>query len=235
MNKKIICMIPVRIGSTRLKLKNLALVNGKPLVYYSIKSAKDSLIFDNIFVNSDDILLKKITDRYNIDFYKRPKKLGGNNIKSDEVVANFLYKNNCDILVWVNSIAPLQKSQEISEIVKYFSSSNYDSLYTVIDRKVHAILNNKSLNFNKKVKFQQTQELEPIKEMVYSLMMWKSKKFIKNYEKYGNAFLRGKIKYYNVGINHSFIVKNIDDLNIIDTIMKSKDKKFNLKYDRIIK
>ncbi|MBW1676562.1 MAG: hypothetical protein JRJ79_08145 [Deltaproteobacteria bacterium] len=29
---KIIAMIPVRIGSTRLKMKNLALVKGMPLI-----------------------------------------------------------------------------------------------------------------------------------------------------------------------------------------------------------
>ena len=33
--QRIIAMIPARIGSTRLKMKNLALLNGKPLIAYS--------------------------------------------------------------------------------------------------------------------------------------------------------------------------------------------------------
>ena len=32
-------MIPARIGSTRFKKKNLALLNGKPMIAYSIKAA----------------------------------------------------------------------------------------------------------------------------------------------------------------------------------------------------
>ena len=54
MKKKIFAMIPARIGSQRLKLKNLSLLNGKPLIYYAIQSAKDSHVFDSIYINSDD-------------------------------------------------------------------------------------------------------------------------------------------------------------------------------------
>ena len=48
MKGKIIAMIPARVGSERLKMKNLALINDKPLIYYSIKAAKKSCVFDNI-------------------------------------------------------------------------------------------------------------------------------------------------------------------------------------------
>ena len=41
MKKKFIAMIPARIGSTRLKYKNLALINNKPLIYYAINAAKN--------------------------------------------------------------------------------------------------------------------------------------------------------------------------------------------------
>ncbi len=44
MSDKIIAMIPARIGSTRLKFKNLALVNKKPLIYYSINASIESNI-----------------------------------------------------------------------------------------------------------------------------------------------------------------------------------------------
>ena len=54
MRKKIIAMIPARAGSQRLKLKNLAIINGKPLVYYAIKAAKKSKIFDKIVLSTDD-------------------------------------------------------------------------------------------------------------------------------------------------------------------------------------
>ena len=235
MSDKIIAMIPARIGSTRLKFKNLALVNKKPLIYYSINASIKSNIFDKIIINSDDNVFKKIANRYKVGFYNRPKKLGGNNIKSDDVVYDFLKSYKCDVLVWVNPIAPLQDPKDINKIVKDFLKSNSNSLYTVVDRKVHALYQNKILNFKKDIKFQQTQSLKPITEMVYTLMMWKRKEFIKNYSKFGNAFLKGKIKYYKVDTLNSFIVKNANDLFIVDTIIKSLNSKNKVKYDRILK
>ena len=50
MKKKIYAMIPARIGSSRLKIKNLAFLNGKPLIYYAIKAAKESGVFDKIII-----------------------------------------------------------------------------------------------------------------------------------------------------------------------------------------
>ena len=75
MSDKIIAMIPARIGSTRLKFKNLALVNKKPLIYYSINASIESNIFDKIIINSDDNVFKKIANRYKVGFYNRPKNL----------------------------------------------------------------------------------------------------------------------------------------------------------------
>ena len=114
MKQKICAMIPARIGSQRLKYKNLALINKKPMIYYAIEAAKKSGCFNKIFINSDHDIFSKIAKRYKVNFYQRAKKLGGSNIKSDSIVYDFM-KNNpeFDILVWVNSIAPLQTGNEI--------------------------------------------------------------------------------------------------------------------------
>ena len=45
---KIFAMIPARIGSVRLKKKNLALINKKPLIEYAIDAAMQSKIFNKI-------------------------------------------------------------------------------------------------------------------------------------------------------------------------------------------
>ena len=49
---KIVSIIPARSGSKRIKDKNIVKLNGKPLIYYSIKRSKQSkLIQENIFFN----------------------------------------------------------------------------------------------------------------------------------------------------------------------------------------
>ena len=53
-NKKVIAIIPARGGSKGIPRKNIKLLNGKPLIAYSIKQAKDSEFIDRIIVSTED-------------------------------------------------------------------------------------------------------------------------------------------------------------------------------------
>ena len=165
-------MIPARIGSERLKFKNLSLLNGKPLIYYAINSSLKSRVFDKIYLNSDNNIFEKISNRYKCNFYLRKKTLGGSNIKSDAVVYDFFKNNDCDVLVWVNPIAPLIKITEIKNTLKYFLDHKYNSLITTHKKYAHSLLGLKPINFKFNEEFSKTQDLEPITIMNYSLMPW---------------------------------------------------------------
>lgn len=51
---KIVALIPSRGGSKRIPGKNVRVLNGHPLLFYTIAAAKESGIFDGIYVSSDD-------------------------------------------------------------------------------------------------------------------------------------------------------------------------------------
>jgi len=234
MKNKIYAMIPARMGSTRLKMKNLALVNEKPLIYYAIKAAKDADIFDRIIINSDSIKFKEIADRYDVDFYLRPQSLGGSTIKSDDVVLDFIDKHSTDVIAWVNPISPLQTGAEIKDIIKHFIKNNLNTLITVIERQTHCVHNQNPINFNLQGKFEQTQDLIPIQEMVYSIMMWKTESFIESMRTSGQAILHGEICYYPVDKLSSIIVKTSQDLKLVQSLMKIIESSNNeIEYDEL--
>ena len=58
MNSKI-CIITARGGSKRIPRKNIKDFCGKPIIAYSIQVAKESKLFDEIMVSTDD---QEITD-----------------------------------------------------------------------------------------------------------------------------------------------------------------------------
>lgn len=225
---RILAMIPARIGSERLKKKNLALINKKPLIFYSINAAKKSGMFDNIFINSDDVIFKKIAKENNIGFYLRPKELGSSNTKSDDVVYDFLRKHKCDILVWINSIAPLQTHKEIKNAVKYFIKKKYNSLITTNQFYNHSLIGKKPLNFLVNSKFMKTQDLKPVQIMIYSQMMWKSKSFLNSYKKNKRGILHGKVGYFPVSRETGIIIKYKKDLELVSSLLKKSN--FKLKY-----
>ena len=69
---------------------------------------------------------------------------------------DFMYNNQCDILVWLNPISPLQTGQEIMDVVRYFIDNNLNSLITVIDRQAHCVMDQKPINFSIEEKFKIT-------------------------------------------------------------------------------
>ena len=59
-----IAIIPARKGSKRIKNKNIKLFFGKPIIYWSIKAAKDSKLFDKIIVSTDCKIIANIANKF---------------------------------------------------------------------------------------------------------------------------------------------------------------------------
>jgi len=235
---KVYAMIPARFGSTRLKMKNLALIDGKPMISYVINAAKQSGVFDKIIVNSEHQIFKSIADRYNIDFYHRPKDLGSSQAKSDSVVANFMnaYPEG-DIIVWVNPISPFQTGKEISGVINYFVKNNLDSLITVEDMQVHCNYKNQPVNYDKDELFSQTQDLIEVQPFVYSVMMWRRDIFLTEYSQKDYALFCGNFGTYAVNKVSGIIIKTAEDLKIADLLMRSMNllkNDYYIEYDELI-
>ena len=68
---KIVAMIPARLGSKRIKHKNLRLLDGKPLVSHVLEKCKDANIFSEIYINSESELFKGIANDFGVKLYLR--------------------------------------------------------------------------------------------------------------------------------------------------------------------
>ena len=66
MNKRnyndVICIIPARGGSKGLAKKNIAKLNGEPLISRPIKHAKKSGVIGTILVTTDDKKIAKVAE-----------------------------------------------------------------------------------------------------------------------------------------------------------------------------
>ena len=230
-------MIPARIGSVRLKYKNLALIHNKAVIEYAIINALNSNIFSKISVNSDSNIFEYFTKKYNVEFFKRKKNLASSNARSDDVIHNFITDNNLTkgTLVWLNPIAPLIDQNIIKNVIDKFIDLRLSSAVTSNVRQVHAIFNKKEINFNQKEKFAKTQNLIPVSTFNYAMMMWDIKKFKKYYLKNNYCFFINKFKNIDIPEHNSFIIKNKYDLNIVEKFMKYNYKKITkVKYHRQI-
>jgi len=231
----IVAMVPARMGSERLRMKNLALLNGQPLISYAIEAAKSSGVFSRVVLNSDGAVFQTIADRYGIDCYLRPAELGSSDTKSDDVVYDFMQEYPSDIVAWVNPISPLQTGEEVRAVVEYFVEEELDSLITVENRQVHGVYRGEPVNFSVNEIFAKTQDLIPVQTFVYSVMMWRTKTFMGTFRRQGYALLCGKLGYFPVSKRTSVIIKTDEDLIIAESILKatSQSKDYEVQYDQL--
>ena len=219
-----IAFIPTRIGSTRLPKKNLALLDGRPLMAYAISAALESRVFDRVIVDGDHPAFGEVAARYGAEFYLREPDLGSSQTRSDDVVLDFIEHFPSTKVAWINSINPFQTPREIRSAVEYFNEESLDSLITVENRQVHSMLGDRPLNFEMSGKFALTQDLEPVQVFAYSLMMWRSKIFVDAMQDKGHAFFCGRFGTYPVSRLTSMVIKKPEDLTLADSIMRARRK-----------
>lgn len=109
---KSICLIPARGGSKRIHKKNIRSFAGKPLIGWSIECALNSGIFADVYVSTDDLEIKRISESFGAKVpFIRPKEISNDFAKDSEVRNHFInwlnIKNiNAEILCYLYATAP---------------------------------------------------------------------------------------------------------------------------------
>jgi len=133
----ILCVIPARGGSKRLKNKNIRLLCGKPVIGYAIDSAKMSRSVDKIVVSTDDPKISRVARKYNIQAIKRPAEYSTDTSAIEEALRHaveYLRDNQgylADIIVWIQANVPIRKKGQIDKVIQKLISTGADSAVTV--------------------------------------------------------------------------------------------------------
>ncbi len=197
---KTVCMIPVRANSKRIPKKNLRLLNGIPLVAYAIKAAKESHVFDEIWVNSENEIFKELADEYGVKFYKRPEEYATDQSTNDDFMYDFLRHVDCDKVVQLLCTSPFITPQEVRDFYFMFKDNPFDTLISVKDVRIECLYNDRALNFSRTKHTQPSQELIPVQAYACSIMAWDRNLFVRNYETSTGAYHggSGKTGYYTL-------------------------------------
>ena len=124
-NLNTISIITARIGSKRLKNKNIKIFKNKPLIYYSIKNSLESKYINHTFVSTDSkTIAKNFKKKYGADVpFLRNKKLSGDKISTYNVIKGIIgmcekyYKKKFDLIVILQPTSPLRKTEELNNAI----------------------------------------------------------------------------------------------------------------------
>ena len=148
-NSEIICFIPARSGSSRVKNKNIRIINNRPLIYWTVLKALKSKMFDRIVLSSDSFEYYKILLKFlkkdklkhqNLIFDKRD--LSHSMTKSkifDYLKYDFINKfklKKKDLIVQMMPTCPLRSINTIKKSIRY-SIRNKKNCFSVCEYDFH--------------------------------------------------------------------------------------------------
>ena len=135
----ILAIIPARGGSKGIPRKNIRLMNGKPLIYYSINNALNSKYITDVIVSTDDEEIKHISEICGAQVVKRPKELANDQATLDPVIYHAtitmedIKKKKYDIVITLQPTSPLLTVSTLDSALEKFINSEYDCFISAIN------------------------------------------------------------------------------------------------------
>ena len=128
---KTICIIPARGGSKGIKLKNIQLLNKKPLIYYPIQAAVRSKVCDKVIVSTDSHKIAKLSKKFGAEVpFMRDKKYSRDFTTTEETLKHALeqaenyYNIKFDICVFLAATNVFRKISWIKHSVNILKKNN---------------------------------------------------------------------------------------------------------------
>lgn len=145
-NKRILAVIPARGGSKGIPKKNITMLDGLPLIVYTLKSAQHSKYLDRIIVSTEDFEIKKVAEQYGGEVpFLRPVELAQDDSKTIDCILHTIdtlknIREIYDYVVILQCTSPLRKAWHIDEAIARIISENGTSLVSVSEVEEHPIL-----------------------------------------------------------------------------------------------
>ena len=141
---EIVAIIPARGGSKGVLRKNIKLLNGNPLITYSIKAAQNSQYINKVVVSTDDKEIMETALQYNASVpYLRPFELSTDDASTVDVIIHMVkYLINVenyipDYVCVLQCTSPLRTSADIDNSISLLLSRNVDGLVSVCESEIN--------------------------------------------------------------------------------------------------
>lgn len=133
-----VAFIPVRGGSKSIPLKNIKLLNGRPLIYWTLDAAVNCNEIDTVVVSTDSQEIKNTVEDYRspkIKVISRSEEVSTDTASTESVMIEFARNYEFENIVLVQATSPLLASGDLTNGIKKFSEDNIDSVLSVVRQK----------------------------------------------------------------------------------------------------
>ncbi len=140
-SKKILAITLARGGSKSIRKKNIALINKKPLIAYTINAAKNSKYIDDYIVSTDDNEIANCSIKLGAKVpFMRPNYLAKDDSTSAEAIIHAVLKfekivgYEYDYIVELMCTNPFKNGEMIDKIIKNLHEDDKADAVITVDR-----------------------------------------------------------------------------------------------------
>lgn len=131
---KVLAVIPARAGSKGIPNKNIRIIGGHPLIYYSIKNAISSSYITDIIISTDSDHVRIIGKQMGTKVKWRDSVLCGDEVTLDAVIADAIPKDEeWDYIVTMQPTSPTLQVKTLDSAIKYAIDNDLDTLISAIN------------------------------------------------------------------------------------------------------
>ena len=215
-------MIPARMGSQRLKQKNLRTLGGVPTIVRAIRKCQAAACFDEIWVNSEHDAFGDLAAEEGVYFHKRPDALANNTATSEQFVNEFLVQHQCERVFQVHSIAPLLTASQVGEFVAAMIQTEVDTLLSCTHEQIECAVEGTPVNFSFTEKTN-SQDLRPVQRISWSITGWRRERYLAAFAAGETATYAGSIGFHVLDRLAGHIIKTEEDLQIAEALLPLRD------------
>lgn len=131
-------IVPARGGSKGIPRKNLALLDGRPLIAWTIESALESGAFERLIVSTDDSEIAEVARREGADVpFLRPAEFAGDVAPAIGVIRHALdavglgVSDSSSSVTYLQPTSPFRTAAQLREAVELFKEQQPDTLVSV--------------------------------------------------------------------------------------------------------
>ena len=216
---KVLAIIPARGGSKGIPDKNIRIMNGKPLISYTIEVAKKSKLLTDIIVSSDSDKIIEVAKEYNCAFFKRKDKNAQDNSPIEPTISELIENLDTDyeVIMLLQPTAPIREAKDIDAVINMFiKSPDLENVVSVVElddihpgRMYRFIDDNTFIPLDKSLERKRRQELFPVyirNGAIYAITTKAFKKYKKIILNEKSPYIMPENKWLNIDTQRDLIV-----------------------------
>lgn len=127
-------LIPARGGSKTIPGKNLAPLDGRPLLAYTVEAALASAELARTVVSTESEEIARVAESLGAEVLRRPAELARDDTPMRDVVLHALRElGGCEILVLLQPTSPLRGAEHVDGAVRLLRETGADSVVSVVE------------------------------------------------------------------------------------------------------